>query len=269
VNRVIQGDCEEVLKGMPGRTVDLVFTSPPYFNSREYVTYPSYDVYLSKMRAIFEQCSRVLKEGAFLVVNSSPVLIPREGRTKESRRVPIPFDLHNQATPFFNFVDDIIWEKPEGAGWTSGRGRRFAADRSPMQYKAVPVTEYVMVYRNRTDKLIDWNIHQKSEATIERSKITGEYDVTNVWRLPPARDKRHPAVFPFELAERVIRYYSFVGDLVMDPFAGTGTTGKAATKLQRKFLLIEKEKPYLDAMRNDFSSLFACEDVEFKMDNNG
>ncbi len=58
----------------------------------------------------------------------------------------------------FDFIDDIIWEKPEGAGWNVGRGRRFKADRQPLQYKPVTVTEYVLVYRKRTDKLIDWNI---------------------------------------------------------------------------------------------------------------
>jgi DNA modification methylase len=82
----------------------------------------------------------------------------------------------------YDFIDDIIWEKPEGAGWATGRGRRFAADRNPLQYKPVPVTEYVLVYRKRTDKLIDWNIrthptkmllpNQKSMTTMS-ARISG------------------------------------------------------------------------------------------------
>jgi DNA modification methylase len=90
-----------------------------------------------------------------------------------------------------------------------------------------------MVYRKHTDRLIDWNIAQHNPQLVEESKITGTYDVTNVWKVPPTHDKRHPAVFPLEIAERVIRYYSFKGDVVLDPFAGIGTTGKAAMALER------------------------------------
>ena len=253
-NRVILGDCETVLKTLPSRSVDLVFTSPPYFNAREYSTYATYDEYLSAMERIFKECHRVLKEGRFIAVNSSPILIPREKRQFQSHRLPIPFDLHNRITKnSFDFVDDIIWEKPEGAGWVSGRGRRFSADRTPLQYKTVPVTEYIMVYRKHTDRLIDWNISQHDQKLVEESRITGTYDVTNIWRIAPTHDKRHPAVFPFELAERVIRYYSFKNDLVLDPFAGIGTTGKAALSLSRSFVLIEKDRTYVDVMRVDFS----------------
>jgi DNA modification methylase len=239
---------------MPSASVDLIFTSPPYFNTKEYATYPTYEDYLRQMERIFQQCHRVLREGRFFAVNSSPVLIPREKRTQQSRRLPIPFDLHGRITNVnFDFVDDIVWEKPEGAGWVSGRGRRFSADRTPLQYKTVPVTEYVMVYRKHTDKLIDWNIAQHNPQLVEESKITGTYDVTNVWKFAPAHDKRHPAVFPLDLAERIIRYYSFKGDLILDPFAGLGTTGKAALASGRAFYMIEKEREYVEAMRSDLA----------------
>jgi len=150
----------------------------------------------------------------------------------------------------FDFVDDILWEKPEGAGWATGRGRRFAADRNPLQYKPVPVTEYVLVYRKRTPKLIDWNIraHPKPEL-VRASRIGDDYERTNVWRIKPAHDKRHPAIFPVELAEKVITYYSFKGDVVLDPFAGIGTVGEAAVKLKRRFVLIEQDPKYMTIMR--------------------
>ena len=87
----------------------------------------------------------------------------------------------------FDFIDDIHWVKPEGAGWATGRGRRFAADRNPLQYKPVPVTEYILVYRKHTDKLIDWNIrNHPDQQAVKDSKITGEYEVTNLWRIHPA-----------------------------------------------------------------------------------
>ncbi len=64
-------------------------------------------------------------------------------------------------------MDDVHWVKPEGAGWANGRGRRFAADRNPLQYKPVPVTEYVLVYRKHTDSLIGDYRHELLEAEHE------------------------------------------------------------------------------------------------------
>lgn len=129
-------------------------------------------------------------------------------------------------------------------------GRRFAADRNPLQYKPVPVTEYILVYRKHTKRLIDWNIrsHPNQEA-IQASKISDDYETTNVWEITPTSDMEHPAVFPEELASKVITYYSFVDDIVLDPFAGSGTVGLAATKLKRRFVLVDKEQKYVNIMR--------------------
>jgi len=253
-NIVALGDCEEILMELPAQSVDLVFTSPPYYNARpEYSEFLSYEDYLDKMRRVIRQVHRVLNEGRFFVINVSPVLIRRPNRQGQSKRLAVPFDLHRIfVEEGYDFVDDIIWVKPEGAGWALGRGRRFAADRTPLQYKPVTVTEYVLVYRRRTDKLIDWNIRTyPDQEAVRQSKIIGDYDRTNVWYIQPAYHPVHPAVFPLELAEKVIRYYSFKGDVVLDPFAGVGTTGKAAWKLERRFVLIEKEPAYVDVIREE------------------
>jgi DNA modification methylase len=180
-------------------------------------------------------------------MNISPVLIRRASRSEASRRIAVPFDIHRIfIEEGFDFIDDIIWEKPSGAGWATGRGRRFAADRTPLQYKAVPVTEYLLVYRKHTDKLIDWNIrNHPDQGAVQSSKVKDGYEQTNIWRLPPSYSKEHPAVFPAELVQRVIQYYSFEGDVVLDPFAGTGTVGKVATSLGRKFALVEMDPNYI------------------------
>jgi len=252
-NSVILDDCEKALPDLPASSVGLVFTSPPYFNARpQYEDYLSYEEYLLKMRRVIHQCHRVLDEGRFIIINCSPVLIRRSSRNESSRRIAVPFDLHRVLIEEqFDFIDDIVWVKPEGAGWATGRGRRFAADRNPLQYKPVPVTEYLLVYRKQTEKLIDWNIrnHPDQEA-VAKSKIPDDYERTNIWKIPPAHSSVHPAVFPMELAQRVIRYYSFIGDVVLDPFAGIGTTGAAAIPLRRRFVLIENEKRYVDEIRN-------------------
>ncbi len=265
-NTIRKGDSEELLKDMPNECVDLVFTSPPYYNAKpEYAEYLSYEDYLLKMQKIIHQCARVLNEGRFFVLNVSPVLLRRASRSEASKRIAVPFDFHRIfIEEGFEFIDDIFWVKPEGAGWATGRGRRFAADRNPLQYKPVPVTEYVLVYRKKSDKLIDWLIreHPDREALLY-SKIEDGYDVTNLWKITPAHNKHHPAVFPIELAERVIKYYSIKNDVVLDPFAGTGTTGKAAVKLNRRFALLEQDAKYIDLIKGDFLPLTKDYDIDW------
>ena len=251
------GDSEEVLKDMSAESIGLCFTSPPYFNARpDYSEYEDYNEYLEKLGRIFKQVHRTLLEGRFLVVNTAPVLLRRSSRSQASKRLAVPYDLHSVITKLgFDFVDDIIWVKPEGAGWATGRGRRFAADRNPLAYKAVPVTEHVMVYRKSSDQLIDWNIrnHPDQEA-VKRSRIEDGYEKTNLWKLTPAHSKKHPAIFPESLAERIIRYYSFEGDMVLDPFAGSGTVGAVAARLSRRWTLVELNQDYVDLIRHAIPS---------------
>jgi DNA modification methylase len=252
-NTIALGDSEEILQDLPAESVDLVFTSPPYYNARpEYTDYITYEEYLLKLRKIIHNTHRVLSEGRFFVMNISPVLIRRANRNEASRRIAVPFDVHRIfIEEEYDFMDDIIWVKPEGAGWATGRGRRFAADRNPLQYKPVPVTEYILVYRKHTNKLIDWNIraHPKPDL-VEASRIGDDYERTNIWYIKPAHSPEHPAIFPAELAEKVISYYSFKEDVVLDPFAGIGTVGEAAVKLGRRFVLIEQEEKYFSVIRN-------------------
>lgn len=270
-NTVINARAELALTTLPSESVDLIFTSPPYYNARkQYSEYDSYDDYLLLMRRVIRECKRVLMDGKFFVMNSSHVLLPRNSRSESSSRISVPFDL-NQIfiEEGFEFVDDIIWQKPEGAGWVSGRGRRFSADRNPMQYKAVPVTEYVMVYRKKPCILIDHFIRDNpNQEIVKASKIADGYEKTNIWYISPARDRRHPAIFPDELAEKVIRYYSFVKDVVLDPFGGIGTTAKAAQKLGRRFCLIEMSPEYVSHALKDLgyetNALFNGDEIIYK-----
>lgn len=251
-NTIGFGDCGELLEEMPTESVDLIFTSPPYFNARpEYSEFEEYESYLLKLRQVIRKCHRVLSEGRFFVINISPVLLRRASRNQASKRIAVPFDLHQIfIEEGYDFIDDIIWLKPEGAGWATGRGRRFAADRNPLQYKTVLVTEYVLVYRKHTDLLIDWHIrNHPDQEVVKASKIADGYERTNVWKINPITNSKHPAAFPVELAEKVITYYSFKGDVVLDPFAGSGTVGLAATSLGRRFVLFESNFNYIELMQ--------------------
>lgn len=252
-NTVILGDSEAELKKLPKESVNLIFTSPPYYNAKpEYAEYATYDEYLKKMASVIKAGHRVLSEGRFFVINISPILIRRASRSQASKRIAVPFDFHPLFIKAgFDFIDDIHWVKPEGVGWAFGRGRRFAADRNPLQYKAVPITEYILVYRKKTDRLIDWNIrNHHNQQDVKNSKIGDDYEKTNLWKINPTRNKLHPATFPLALPEKVIKYYSFENDIVLDPFGGIGTTGKAAINLNRKFALIELENEYMKHIKS-------------------
>lgn len=251
-NTVGSGDSEQLMTQIPAGSVDLIFTSPPYYNARpEYSDYVTYEEYLLKIRKIIQQAHHVLGDGRFFVMNVAPVLLRRASRNESSRRIAVPFDIHQLfIQEGFEFIDDIIWVKPEGAGWATGRGRRFAADRNPLQYKAVPVTEYVLVYRKKSDKLIDWHIrNHPDKKNLGESKVPKNYERTNVWRIKPAHNKTHPAIFPIELAQKIIQYYSFKNDVVLDPFAGSGTVGEAAVGLGRRFVLFELNPTYIEVIR--------------------
>lgn len=247
-NVVVHGDVRQALKYVPGEAVHLTFTSPPYYNARDYSIYTSYVEYLDFLTAVFQQVHRVTKEGRFLIVNTSPVIVPRVSRAHASKRYPIPFDLHARLVQIgWEFIDDIIWLKPETS--VKNRNAGFLQHRKPLGYKPNPVTEYLMVYRKQTDKLLDWNIRSYDGKIVEESKIKGAYETANVWRIDPTFDRIHSAVFPIELCNRVIKFYSYKGDLVFDPFGGSGTLAKSAKNLERYFFLTEQEGRYIERIK--------------------
>ncbi|OBX12026.1 DNA methyltransferase [Gallibacterium genomosp. 3] len=264
-NVVVHGDVRDTLKYVPDDSIHLTFTSPPYYNARDYSIYPSYKAYLEFLEEVFLETFRITKEGRFLIVNTSPVIIPRISRAHSSKRYPIPFDLHYFLTNMgWEFIDDIVWEKPEYS--VKNRIGGFQQHRKPLAYKPNSVTEYLMVYRKNTDKLIDWNIRQYDTQTVNDSKVKDGFETTNIWRISPKSDKIHSAIFPVELCQRVVEYYSFKGDLVFDPFAGSGTLGRTAKKLGRRFFLTEKEEKYFEYMKSlqkNKATLFDEEKTKF------
>ena len=253
-NTVVHGDVQEIIKYVPDESVHLTFTSPPYYNARDYSIYQSYDEYLNFLERVFKEVHRVTKEGRFFVLNTSPIIIPRISRQHASKRYPIPYDIHPLLIKMgWEFIDDIVWVKPEAS--VKNRNAGFLQHRKPLAYKPNAVTEMLMVYRKKTDKLIDWNIRQYSWDKVKKSKVLEEYETTNVWRIDPTFDKVHTAVFPLELCNRVIKFYSFVEDLIFDPFAGSGTLGRSAWNLNRNFFLTEKEGKYINRIKEELNKV--------------
>ncbi|GAB6282645.1 MAG: hypothetical protein STSR0008_13910 [Ignavibacterium sp.] len=263
-NVVVNGDVREILKNVPDESIHLTFTSPPYYNARDYSIYPSYKDYLLFLDEVFKEVHRITKEGRFFILNTSPIIIPRVSRAHSSKRYPIPFDIHPYLIEMgWEFIDDIIWLKPEAS--VKNRNAGFLQHRKPLGYKPNAITEYLMVYRKKTEKLLDWNIRQYDWETVKESKVEDGYETTNVWQIDPTFDKIHSAVFPVELCKRVIKYYSFKNDLVFDPFAGTGTVGRTAKSLQRYFFLTEKNEKYFNYMKQKVhhKSLFKEKETSF------
>lgn len=247
-NVVVNGDVLDVLNLIKNESFHLTFTSPPYYNAKDYSFYSSYNEYLDFLRKVFKEVHRLTKNGRFLIVNTSPVIVPRVSRKHSSKRYPIPFDIHNfLMADGWEFIDDIIWEKPE----TSVKNRigGFLQHRKPLGYKPNCVTEYVMVYRKKSHNLIDWNMKQYEESIINESKVEDGFETSNVWKIDPTFDKTHSAVFPKELCEKIIKYYSYKNDLVFDPFGGSGTFGEVAINNERNCFLTEIKAEYFERIK--------------------
>ena len=93
-NYVIQGDTLKIMKKIDDNSVHLTFTSPPYYNAKDYSIYDNYDSYLKFLSKVFKEVLRITKEGRFLILNTSPIIIPRVGRKYASKRYPISYDIH-------------------------------------------------------------------------------------------------------------------------------------------------------------------------------
>ena len=262
-NCVIQGDVRDIIKLIPDESIHLTFTSPPYYNARDYSIYQSYNEYLEFLESVIKEVYRITKEGRFFILNTSPIIIPRVSRQHSSKRYPIPYDIHSLITKMgWEFIDDIVWVKPEAS--VKNRVAGFEQHRKPLAYKPNPRSECIMVYRKKTDKLLDWNIKQYFWETIEKSKIKGNYETSNIWEIDPVFDKTHTAVFPIELCNRIIKFYSYMGDLVFDPFGGSGTMAKATQDLQRYFLLTEKNLSYIKRVKERLSQSTIYSDTKFQ-----
>lgn len=237
------GDNINTIKKIPDGEVQLIFTSPPYYNAREYSNYKSYKEYLNKMFLTLKECNRVLEDGRFIIINISPVITKRVGREFESIRYPIHFDFHNLLLKSnFYFVDEIQWIKPEVT--VKNRNGGYQQTRMPLSYKPNCINESIMVYRKNSNFLLDKNIKKYSKSLANDKNIP--IDTSNCWYISPKSSKVHPAVFPEELCRKILTYYSFKYDTVLDPFAGIGTFGKVALEMERLPILCEINKKYYD-----------------------
>jgi DNA modification methylase len=236
------------------KKIQLTITSPPYYNVKDYVTYTDYKEYLNTLKNVFTLIYEITDDGRMCCVNLSNILIQRENRNSESSRIPLAFHFVPLMEDIgWKFIEDIIWIKPEGAA--KNRNGGFFQHRQPVAYKPNIINEYIFVFQKPSKYLIDKIVRAYDAITSFNSKVNDTYERTNVWKINPETKSKHPAPYPELLVENLIKYYSFCGDLVLDPFVGSGTTTISAFKLNRKSIGFEIHKDYVNMFENRIKNI--------------
>lgn len=254
-HELIAGDARD-LSFLPGESVHLVVTSPPYFNLKPYASdaggcqlgrLDDYEAFLGELDLVWRECTRVLVPGGRICCVIGDILIPRRADGRH-RVLPLPSDIQVRSRSHgLDNLTPILWFKignrtNEAGGGSSGYYGK------PYQPGAIIKNdhEHVVMLRKpggyRNTPMI-----QKALSMLQRNEM-------DTWMRPVWSDIRgaslrdgHPAPFPIELPERLIRLFSFAGDTVLDPFAGSGSTAVAAIHAGRNSISVEIEEEYLNA----------------------
>lgn len=246
---IINEDCLIGLKNMNEVCVDLTWTSPPYYNAKSYSEWKTYQDYLDFLENVFSEIYRITKDGRMCVVNLSPVIVQRESRAHESKRLAIPFHFFSIMEKIgWKYIDDIVWVKPEGAAINRNGG--FFQHRKPVAYKPNLVSETILVFQKPANFLIDKIVRSYKDEVLKKSLVLEEYERSNVWLINPETKSKHLAPYPEKLSDNIIKYYSFYGDLVLDPFLGSGTTLVSCKKYGRNGIGFEIHEEYVNMSKN-------------------
>jgi len=246
-HKLINGDARD-LSFIPDESVHLVVTSPPYWNLKKYNENPNqmghiqdYEAFLADLRKVWTRVLRVLVPGGRLVCVVGDVCVARRRFGRH-----LVFPLHADICVIcrqigFDNLNPIIWHKIANASYEVQNGSKFLG--KPYEPNAIIKNdmEFILMqrkpggYRQPSDR-------QRRESMIDKKDFGRWFQ--QIWNIPGASLKNHPAPFPLELATRLVRMFSFVGDTVLDPFCGTGTTMVAALKYQRNSIGVEIDPEY-------------------------
>jgi site-specific DNA-methyltransferase (adenine-specific) len=248
-NKFILGTAEN-MKELPDNSVHLMITSPPYNVSKEYDKDLSLNEYLQVLEKAFRETYRVLVNGGRACVN-----VANLGRKPY---IPLSDYISKMMIDIgFNMRGEIIWNKAASASPSTAWGSWQSAANPILR----DIHEYILVFSKGDYK----REKGKKEDTISKEQFM-EW-TKSIWTMnaESARRVGHPAPFPEELPYRLIQLYSFKGDIVLDPFMGSGTTAVAALKSDRKFVGYEINKEYIDLAEKRVEPLLKQTKIAFSL----
>lgn len=232
VNEVFVHSAED-MRELSDNSVALMVTSPPYHVGKDYDGEGTFEEYLDLMERVFKETHRVLQPGGRAVVNVANL----------GRRPYIPLSHLITARMLqigFHMRAEIIWQKARGAGGNCAWG----SWRSPANPVIRDVHEYCLVFsKGRFDRVV------KGTPTISGAEFMES--TLSIWEIKPERASRvnHPAPFPVELPRRFIELYTYDGELVLDPFIGSGSTAVAAVQSGRTWIGYDLSDEYAEITR--------------------
>ena len=265
-HRICHGDARRMRDLRPG-SVHLVLTSPPYWTLKEYRDsagqmghIESYEEFLSELDKVWTHCYRALVPGGRLVCVVGDVCLSRRQNAGRHTVVPLHASIQEHCRLIgFDNLAPIIWHKISNAVYEVDNGPGFLG--KPYEPNSVIKNDIEFILMERKPG------GYRTPGTMTRvlSVISAENHrkwFQQIWSgLTGASTRYHPAPYPLELADRLIRMFSFVGDTVLDPFLGTGTTTVAAAKAGRNSVGLEIDAHYFDLAHsrivNEISSLFS------------
>lgn len=261
-HRLHLGDSRD-LSWLPDSSVHLVVTSPPYWTLKEYAKgnraqlgdIAEYERFLVELDKVWAECVRVLVPGGRICCVVGDVCIPRK---REGRHyvMPLHADIQVRSRKLgLDCLTPILWHKiANGVTEAEGNGAGFYG--KPYQPGAIVKndTEFILLLR-KGGKYRSVTAVQKALSMLTKEEMQGW--LRSGWAdIPGASTKRtaHPAPYPTELAERLIKLFSFAGDTVLDPFLGTASTTAAAMNSGRNSIGVEVEESYLKIAREKVAS---------------
>jgi site-specific DNA-methyltransferase (adenine-specific) len=247
LSRLILADSRKMAQ-LPNESVHLVLTSPPYWTLKDYNDHPGqlghvedYEQFLDELDHVWKEALRVLVPGGRLVCVVGDVCLSRK---QNGRHLVMP--LHADITVRcrkmgFDNLTPIIWLKISNANFEANTSSKFLG--KPYEPNAIIKNDMEFILMQRKPG----GYRQPTMRQRELSRIPKEDFrewCQQTWNLTGASTREHPAPFPLELADRLVRMFSFVDDTVLDPFAGTGTTLLAASRLGRNSIGFEIDPQY-------------------------
>jgi modification methylase len=249
-------------------SVNLIVTSPPYWTLKDYDVKgqigkgsSSYESYIESLNNVWSECVRVLTPDGKICINIMPFLLTGKNARFERRETKLvlgDIEKFMDSTGCMFQFGLYIWDKRK-----VGRFSSFGSYPYPPNIFSTYPYEWITVFSKAGKREpVSGDIKTKSKLTAEEWQ---KWAINSIWDIQPAKAKLegHPAPFPIELPKRLIKLYSFWGDTVLDPFAGTGTTMKAAIELGRKAIGYELNPDYISLIERKINNITTDNEIKF------